>query len=80
MMMECVAAGRAAVFSIDNRIEDGQLVLGDQPGLGLAFDAKRLQACAVNQPSPGAGPSPWGRRRVSGTAANGEGGTSTENL
>ena len=66
MMMEFIDAGRDAVFANDGRIEDGWLVLGDQPGLGIRFDEERLTAYAVEQPSPGAGPSPWGRRRGAG--------------
>lgn len=66
VMMEVIDAGRDAVFTHDTHIEDGWLVLGDQPGLGIRFDEDKLIAHAVEQPSPGAGPSPNGRRRGAG--------------
>ena len=66
MMMELVDAGRDAVFACDHRVEDGHLVLSDQPGLGITFDREKLQAHAVDHPSAGAGPSPLGRRRGAG--------------
>ena len=66
MMMEIVAAGRDAVFTHETRIEDGWLVLGQSPGLGICFDEEKLSAHAVDRPSAGAGPSPWGRRRGAG--------------
>ena len=66
MMMEVVAAGRDAVMQVDNRIEDGWIVLGDSPGLGITFDQAKLDEFAVDAPSPGSGPSPWGRRRGAG--------------
>jgi hypothetical protein len=66
MMMEVVDVGRGAVMTVDNRIEDGWIVLGDSPGLGLAFDEAGLAEAAVDAPSPEAGPSPWGRRRGAG--------------
>ena len=40
--------------------------LGDAPGLGITFDEAQLDALAVERPSPGSGPSPWGRRRGAG--------------
>jgi len=36
--MEVVDAGRDLMFDSDARIEDGWIVLGDRPGLGLVFD------------------------------------------
>jgi L-alanine-DL-glutamate epimerase-like enolase superfamily enzyme len=66
MMMEVVASGRDAVFNPDYRIEDGWIILGERPGLGLEFDAEKLAAHVVETPSPVAGPSPWGRRRGAG--------------
>ena len=66
VMMEFIDAGRDAVFTHDGRIEDGWLVLGDQPRLGIRFDEEKLQAHTVERPPPGAGPSPWGRRRGAG--------------
>lgn len=66
MMMEVVDVGRGAIMTVDNRIEDGWIVLGDSPGHGVAFDEARLEEAAVDAPSPEAGPSPWGRRRGAG--------------
>lgn len=66
MTMEVVDAGRDVVFTHADRIEDGRLVLSDLPGLGIEFDNEKLDAHAVDKPSPGAGPSPWGRRRGAG--------------
>ena len=64
--MEVVAAGRTKVMTVDNHIEDGWIVLGDQPGHGLAFDLEKLAELAVETPSSTAGASPWGRRAGAG--------------
>jgi len=53
-------------MNIDNRIEDGWIVLGDSPVLGITFDETRLDEMAVDKPAPDAGPSPWRRRRGAG--------------
>jgi L-alanine-DL-glutamate epimerase-like enolase superfamily enzyme len=53
LMMEVVDAGRDAVFRSDHRLEDGWIVLGDAPGLGITFDEERLAELAVDRPSPG---------------------------
>lgn len=66
IMMEVLDVGRDAVLRVDNHIEDGWIVLGDAPGLGISFDEDRLQAHAIESPSRDAGPSPWGRRRGAG--------------
>ena len=64
--MEVVAAGRTKAMTVDNHIEDGWIVLGDQPGHGLAFDMEKLAELAVETPSSPAGASPWGRRAGAG--------------
>lgn len=66
MMMEVVAAGREACFTVDSRIEDGWILLGDSPGLGIVFDEEKLKKLSVGIPSPESRPSPWGRRRGAG--------------
>ncbi len=66
MMMEVVAAGREACFTVDTRIEDGWILLGDSPGLGIIFDEEKLKKLSVRIPSPEGRPSPWGRRRGAG--------------
>ena len=65
-MMEYVDAGRGKPLIVDSRVEDGYLVLGDAPGLGLSFDEEKLNRYAVDNPSPGSSPSPWGRRHGGG--------------
>lgn len=63
IMMEVVEAGRAVCFTVDNTIEDGYIVLGDSPGLGIVFDEERLEELA-RQPAPSGPPvGGWGRRR-----------------
>ena len=66
IMMEVLEAGRHAIMRVDNHIEDGWIVLGDAPGLGIAFDEAKLAAATVDRPSPDAGSMPWGRRRGAG--------------
>ena len=43
--------GRDAVFTTGHTIEDGEIVLGETPGIGLAFDEERLARHAVDRPS-----------------------------
>lgn len=65
-MMEVVGAGREKVLKVDNQVEDGWIVLGDQPGLGLAFDEAQLDQASADVPTSGARASLWGRRRGAG--------------
>jgi L-alanine-DL-glutamate epimerase-like enolase superfamily enzyme len=51
LMMEVIDAGRDAVFRSDHRLEDGWIVLGDEPGLGITFDEDRLAQHSVDRPS-----------------------------
>jgi L-alanine-DL-glutamate epimerase-like enolase superfamily enzyme len=51
LMMEVVGAGSDAVFTSDNRLENGTIVLGDRPGIGITFDEERLAAHTVDRPS-----------------------------
>ena len=51
LMMEVIDAGRDVVFRADHRLEDGWIVLGDAPGLGITFDEDRLTRQAVDRPS-----------------------------
>lgn len=64
--MEVVDNGRDLVFTTDNHIEDGWIVLGDKPGLGIEFDIEKLNQYAITERSAEAAPSPWGRRRGAG--------------
>ena len=66
MMMEVVRAGREVCFSVDTRIEDGYIVLGDRPGLGWVFDEEKLAQLEVETLSPGVKLAGWGRRRGGG--------------
>jgi L-alanine-DL-glutamate epimerase-like enolase superfamily enzyme len=66
MMMEVVRAGREVCFSVDTRIEDGYIVLGDSPGLGWVFDEERLAKLEVETLTPGVKLAGWGRRRGGG--------------
>ena len=51
LMMEVIDVGRDAVFRTDHRLEDGWIVLGDAPGLGITFDEGLLARHAVDRPS-----------------------------
>lgn len=64
--MEVVDVGRDYVLDHNITVEDGYIILGDEPGLGLSFKQDKLDECAVTERSPEAAPSPWGRRRGAG--------------
>ena len=61
--MEVLDAGRVAGFSIDTRIEDGWIVLGDSPGSGIVFDEEFIRRNAVTDPSTADTGLAAGRRR-----------------
>jgi L-alanine-DL-glutamate epimerase-like enolase superfamily enzyme len=65
-MMEVVRAGREVCFTVDTRLEDGYIVLGDKPGLGWEFDEEKLAALEVDALTPGITLGSWGRRRGAG--------------
>jgi L-alanine-DL-glutamate epimerase-like enolase superfamily enzyme len=71
LMMEVVDAGRDAVFRSDHRLEDGWIVLGDAPGLGITFDEERLAELAVDRPSPGTLGAAYRRAVDSGVSESG---------
>src|SRR3954464_997414 len=52
-MMEVVQAGREVCFTVDTRIEDGYIVLGETPGLGMVFDEEKLARLEVEKLTPG---------------------------
>ena len=64
--MEVLEAGRSAVLTRTHPIEDGWIVLSDEPGLGFLFDEEQLREFSVNEPSSTSFASPWGRRRGAG--------------
>ncbi len=66
LMMEVVGAGRESVLNVDNTIEDGYIVLGDEPGTGVTFDDERLGEFGADSVSRDSTPSGWGRRRGAG--------------
>jgi L-alanine-DL-glutamate epimerase-like enolase superfamily enzyme len=66
MMMEVVAMGRDAILNVDNHIEDGWIVLGHAPGVGITFDEDKLEKAAVDRATRQVGRSPSGRRRGAG--------------
>lgn len=65
-MLELANMGWEQVLDIDQRLEDGWLVLGDAPGHGLEFKPQALEQFRVQQISDSARPSPTGRRRGAG--------------
>jgi L-alanine-DL-glutamate epimerase-like enolase superfamily enzyme len=65
-MMEVVQAGREVCFTVDTRIEDGYIVLGETPGLGMVYDEEQLARLEVETLTPGITLGSWGRRRGAG--------------
>jgi hypothetical protein len=51
---------------VDTRIEDGYIVLGETPGLGMVFDEEKLARLEVEQLTPGITLGSRGRRRGAG--------------
>ena len=50
LAMEVVDPGREHCLSFDNWIEDGFIVMGDKPGLGIEVDEGKLRALQENPP------------------------------
>lgn len=61
--MEVFNAGRTVGMKVDTHIEDGWIVLGDSPGLGITFDETLIQQLAVADPTAHDTSLPAGRRR-----------------
>jgi L-alanine-DL-glutamate epimerase-like enolase superfamily enzyme len=70
IMMEVLDNGRDAVFTHTHEIEDGWIVLNDEPGLGFTFDQEKLDAHAVTRTQGLFG---WGRRQGAGLYIAGHG-------
>jgi hypothetical protein len=51
LMMEVVDPGPDVAILTADRLEDGCIVLGDAPGLGIAFDEQALAKHTVDRPS-----------------------------
>ena len=64
--MEVFNAGRTAGMTVDTRIEDGWIILGDTPGLGIVFDEEALAQMAVADQSANDTGLPAGRRQGAG--------------
>ena len=67
LMMEVLDVGRDAVFTTGHTIADGEIVLGETPGIGLIFDEERLAEHAVDRPSAGPWASAIGARPTRGS-------------
>jgi L-alanine-DL-glutamate epimerase-like enolase superfamily enzyme len=63
--MEVVDPGREHCLKYDSTIEDGYIVLGDSPGLGIEVDEKILAELQANPPT-GKGTFPLSRREGAG--------------
>jgi L-alanine-DL-glutamate epimerase-like enolase superfamily enzyme len=64
--MEVLNAGRTVGMTVDMRIEDGWIVLGDRPGNGIEFDEAQLDELAVEETLALQTALPAGRRRGAG--------------
>ena len=71
LMMEVLDVGRDAVFTTGHTIEDGEIVLGETPGIGLIFDEALLAEHAVDGSSPGTLGASYRRSPDSGLAEPG---------
>lgn len=63
--MEVVDPGREQCLKFDSFIEDGYIILGDKPGLGIEIDEQKLAALQADPPS-GRGQFPFARREGAG--------------
>ena len=64
-MMEVLDAGADQGMIHRHKVEDGYVVLSDDPGLGISFDEAKLAAWAIDKPSSRA-IMPFPRRRGAG--------------
>jgi L-alanine-DL-glutamate epimerase-like enolase superfamily enzyme len=74
LMMEVIDPGPDAVYATGDRLEDGCIVLGDEPGLGITFDEDLLARHAVDRPSSDSLGLRYRRAVDSGIAETGAGG------
>ena len=61
--MEVLSAGRDAAFTPGHKIEDGWIVLNNEPGLGFTYDQDKLDALPASNRVGGIAP---GRRQGAG--------------
>jgi L-alanine-DL-glutamate epimerase-like enolase superfamily enzyme len=64
--MEVLNAGRTTGMTVDTRIEDGWIVLGDSPGTGITFDEALIDKLAVEPSAATETGLAAGRRRGAG--------------
>ncbi len=64
--IEVLNAGRTTGMSVDARIEDGWVVLGDTPGIGMVFDEAEMERLAIEETAAMRTGLPAGRRRGAG--------------
>jgi L-alanine-DL-glutamate epimerase-like enolase superfamily enzyme len=64
-IMEVVDPGREHCLKFNNYIEDGYIVLGNEPGFGIDIDEQKLAALKANPPT-GKGTFPFPRREGAG--------------
>ena len=66
-MMEVVDNGRELFFDTDHHIEDGQIIIGNEPGFGISVDFDKLNNLKVDSHStPKHESSPFPRREGAG--------------
>ena len=66
-MMEVVDNGRELFFDTDHHIEDGQIIIGNEPGFGISVDFDKLNNLKVDSHSiPKYESSPFPRREGAG--------------
>ncbi len=70
LAMEVVDPGREHCLDFDNHIEDGFIVLGDKPGLGIEVDEEKLRALQENPPARKSA-FPFARREGAGAYVKG---------
>lgn len=63
--LEVVDCGREQCLSFDSRVEDGYIILGDSPGLGIEVDEVKLARLQASPPT-GRGRFPFSRREGAG--------------
>ncbi len=66
MIMEVGDVDAGPVWKSDIRVEDGYLIPGDKPGIGIEIDHEALERHKVEKLSAVSGPSPFGRRPGAG--------------
>ena len=70
LSMEVVDPGREHCLDFDNHIEEGFIVLGDKPGLGIEVNEPKLRALQENPPARKSN-FPFARREGAGVYVKG---------